>query len=87
LAAVAYCAGIDVIGTTPVGTRLPQIFADAIVRLVDDDVRGASWHRDIEPLPLALTTTLVGPNGVEAAVGEIIPAAPTAAELTVRSAM
>lgn len=87
LAAVAYCAGIDVIGTTPVGTRLPQMFADAIVRLVDDDVRGASWHRDIEPLPLALTTTLVGPNGVEAAVGEIIPAAPTAAELTVRSAM
>lgn len=91
LASVAYCAGIDVVATTPVGTRLPKVFNEAMVRLVDDDTRGESWHRDIELVPLGLVTTVIGDGGVEG--GEALqstglrPEAPAAAELTVRSAM
>ena len=91
LAATAYCAGIDVIATTPVGTRLPKVFTDAMVRLVDDDTRGESWHRDIEMISLGLVTTFVGGKGVEDAAelreSGLRPEAPSATELTVRSAM
>jgi len=89
LSAVAYCAGIDVIATTTVGTRLPRVFGDAILRMVDDDVRGESWHRDIEAVPLAVLTTIVGPCGVEQPDHEngIASEAPLTTELTVRSAM
>lgn len=91
LASTAYCAGIDVIATTPVGTRLPKVFTDAMVRLVDDDTRGEPWHRDIEMIPLGLVTTVVGGKGVEDAAAlqatGLLPEAPAATELTVRSAM
>jgi hypothetical protein len=91
LATAAYCAGIDVVATTPVGTRLPKVFTDAMVRLVDDDTRGDAWHRDIEMVPLALVTTVVGSAGVEDGIAVqatgIRPEAPAATELTVRSAM
>ena len=91
LAATAYCAGVDVIATTPVGTRLPKVLTEAMVRLVDDDTRGESWHRDIEMIPLALVATVVGSGGLEdgAALQSagIRPEAPAATELTVRSAM
>jgi len=70
---------------------LPKVFTDAMVRLVDDDTRGESWHRDIEMVPLALVTTVVGSAGVEDGVAVqatgIRPEAPAATELTVRSAM
>lgn len=91
LAAVAYCSGIDVVATTTVGTRLPKVFTDAIIRLVDDDTRGDAWHRDIESLPLGLVTSVVGATGVDHAAAVlprgIQPEAPAATELTVRSAM
>lgn len=90
LAASAYCNGIDVIATTPVGTRLPKIYVDAIVHMVDDDVRGEPWHRDIEAVPLAVVTSLIGTNGIESTslhAEGIVPEAPLASELTVRSAM
>jgi hypothetical protein len=91
LAATAYCAGRDVIATTPVGTRLPKVFTDAMVRLVDDDTRGESWHRDIELISLGLVTTVVGGEGVEDAAElretGLRPEAPLATELAVRSAM
>lgn len=90
LAAAAYCAGIDVVATTPVGTRLPRGYVDAIVTLIDDDVRGETWHRDVEPVPITLVTSLVGTNGVDDAAVHaegVAPEAPLAAELTVRSAM
>ena len=90
LAASAYCSGIDVIATTPVGTRLPTSFADVIVSLVDDDVRGEPWHRDVEAVPIGLVTVLVGTRGVEdgaSHAGGIATEAPMAAELTIRSAM
>lgn len=91
LASVAYCAGIEVIATTPVGTRLPKVFTDAIVQLVDDDTRGEAWHRDVEAVPLALLTTLVSDGGVEDAAALLARGirieAPAATELTVRSAM
>lgn len=91
LASTAYCAGVDVIAMTPVGTRLPKVFTDAMVRLVDDDTRGESWHRDIEMISLALVTTVVGSAGVEDAAAlqatGLRPEAPAATELTVRSAM
>ena len=91
LAAVGYCSGVEVILSTPVGTRLPKIFVDAIVRLVDDDTRGEAWHRDIEAVSLGMVTTVVGPNGVDDATAllarGIAPDAPAATELTVRSAM
>jgi hypothetical protein len=91
LATAAYCADIDVIATTPVGTRLPKVFTDAMVRLVDEDTRGESWHRDIEMVPVALLSAVVGSGGVEDGVSVqatgIRPEAPAATELTVRSAM
>lgn len=91
LAAVAYCEGADVMLTTAVGTRLPKMFSDAITRLIDDNTRGQAWHRDVEAVPLALVTTVVGAAGAENATAllarGIAPEAPTAAELTVRSAM
>lgn len=91
LAAAAYCSGIEVVLTTPVGTRLPRTFVDSIVRLVDDDTRGEAWHRDVEAVSLAVVTTLVGPSGVEDAATSLArgiqPEAPAATELTVRSAM
>jgi len=91
LAAVGYCSGVEVVLATPVGTRLPKVFVDAIVRLVDDETRGEAWHRDIEALPFGLVTTVVGPNGADD-VGSLLarglaPDAPAATELTVRSAM
>lgn len=91
LAATAYCAGIDVVATTPVGTRLPKVFADAIVRLVDEDTQGEVWHRDIEMISLGLVSAVVGGEGVQDAAalqaGGLAPEAPAATELTVRSAM
>lgn len=90
LAATAYCNGIDVIATTPVGTRLPKAFVDSIVSMIDDDVRGESWHRDVEAVPIGLVVALVGTHGVEDGGSHsagIVPEAPLAAELTVRSAM
>ena len=89
LAAVAYCSGIDVIATTPVGTRLPKSFGDAIVQMVDDDVRGETWHRDVEAVPLAVVTTIIGSHGAEDPDHEkgIVSEAPLTTELTVRSAM
>jgi len=91
LAAVGYCSGVDVILSTPVGTRLPKVFVDAILRLVDDDTRGEAWHRDIEALSYGLVTTVVGSNGADEA-GSLLarglaPDAPAATELVVRSAM
>ena len=89
LAAVAYCSGIDVIATTPVGTRLPKSFGDAIMQMVDDDVRGETWHRDIEAVPLAVVTSIIGPRGVEVPDHDmgIVSEARLTTELTVRSAM
>ena len=62
-----------------------------MVRLVDDDTRGESWHRDIEMISLGLVTTVVGDKGVEDAAElretGLRPEAPSATELTVRSAM
>lgn len=91
IAAVGYCAGVDVVATTPVGTRLPNTFVDAIVRLVDDQARGEAWHRDVEPVSLALLASVVGPARVDDAAmllaNGIRAEAPAATELTVRSAM
>lgn len=91
LAAVAYCEGVDVVLTTAVGTRLPKMFSDVIMRLVDDDTRGEAWHRDVEAVSLALVTIVVGATGAEDAAvllaRGVAPEAPAAAELTVRSAM
>ncbi len=91
LAAAAYCAGLDVIATTPVGTRLPNAFVESIVTMIDDDVRGEAWHRDVESIGLGVITTLVGPRGIEDARSHVAaglaPEAPLAAELLVRSAM
>lgn len=91
LASVAYCAGRDVVATTPIGTRLPRVFVEAIVQMVDDDTRGEAWYRDVEAIPFALVTTVVGSSGVEStariASTGLVPEAPVATELTVRSAM
>ena len=91
LASVAYCAGRDVVATTPIGTRLPRVFVEAIVQMVDDDTRGEAWYRDVEAIPLGLVTTVVGSSGVESTAGiastGLVPEAPVATELTVRSAM
>ena len=91
LASVAYCAGREVVATTPIGTRLPRVFVEAIVQMVDDDSRGEAWYRDVEAIPLGLVTTVVGSGGVEStariASTGLVPEAPVATELTVRSAM
>ena len=91
LASVAYCAGIEVVATTPVGTRLPKAFVDAIVGLIDDHTRGEAWHRDVEAVPLGLLTTLVGPSGIGKSSDLLSLGIPiearVAPELTVRSAM
>lgn len=91
LASVAYCAGRDVVATTPIGTRLPRVFVDAIVQMVDDDTRGEAWYRDVEAIPFGLVTTVVGSGGPEStariASTGLAPEAPVATELTVRSAM
>ncbi|MBU6240299.1 MAG: hypothetical protein KJS66_00760 [Acidobacteria bacterium] len=91
LASVAYCAGREVVAMTPIGTRLPRVFVEAIVQMVDDDTRGEAWYRDVEAIPLGLVTTVVGSGGVEStariASTGLVPEAPVATELTVRSAM
>lgn len=81
LASVAYCSERPVWLVAGRGRRLTEpMFTTMVARVAD--VR-APWQADAEPLPLALCSTLVGPDGVRAVteVGSLAAECGTAHEL------
>lgn len=91
LAAVAYCAEIPVVLSTPRGTRLPHATLDGMARDLASQTRGRVWHRGIDEIPVGLFTWFAGPTGVESSsmpgFRGVVAETSHAPELLVRSAM
>lgn len=85
-AAVAYCAEIPVWLVAGRGRRLPQQMWSAMLTRLDDADDG--WNRDHERVPLAMVTSIVGPDALSAAdVASLAAECPMAHELLRMSAM
>jgi hypothetical protein len=86
VAASAYCAEVPVWLAAGVGRRLPApLWRGMLERMAEV---GQPWEHELEPVPLALVATVVGPSGtapVERA--DLAPECPAALELLRSSAM
>ncbi len=91
LAAVAYCAEVPVVLSTPRGTCLAHATLEGMRLDLESETRGRAWHRGIDEIPVGLFTWFAGPNGVTSAASPgftgVVPETRHAPELLVRSAM
>lgn len=85
-AAVAYCCETPVWFVVPRGRRLPEPMWDVMLHRLDDVDDG--WNLDVERVPLAMATALVGADGlVDPVPSALAPECPLAHELLRTSAM
>ncbi len=86
VAAVAYCSEIPVWLVAGRGRRLPDPMWTVMRQRLAD--AGDGWNRDVEPVPLALASAVLGPVGLVAPdAGAMAAECPTAQELLRMSAM
>ena len=85
-AAVAYCSETPVWLVAGVGRRLPEQMWKAMCERLGGGE--ASWHNDVEVVPLALAVAVLGPNGLaEADAAAMAAECPMTHELLRVSAM
>jgi hypothetical protein len=75
-AAVAYCEQVPVWVVCGVGRALPEPLWRALLERVDDE---EPWDREVEVVPLGITTAIVGPQGLVSATDAAALALPPVA--------
>ncbi len=88
-ASVGYCSEVPVWMVVGRGRRLPAAMFDTVLERAAAEARGGNaWHAPYEPVPAALGTTFVLPDGVLSADEAVLSAeCPLAPELLRSSAM
>ena len=61
-AAVAYCSEVPVWFVVPRGRRLPEPMWKAMLQRLDD--ANFAWNAEVERVPLAMATAILGPEGL-----------------------
>jgi hypothetical protein len=85
-AAVAYCAEVPVWLVAGRGRRLPEAMWNAMLHRLD--TAGDGWNHEVERVPLAMVSAIVGPDGLSDADSAGLAAeCPMAHELLRMSAM
>jgi len=85
-AAVAYCSEVPVWLVAGRGRRLPEPMWKAMLQRLDDCDDG--WHHEVERVPLAMVTAVVGDTGLgDVGAASLAPECPVAHELLRTSAM
>jgi hypothetical protein len=85
-AAVGYCSEIPVWFVVPRGRRLPEPMWKTMLQRLDD--AGFGWDLEVERVPLAMATGIIGPDGLGDPTPDALAAeCPMAHELLRMSAM